>query len=167
MKLPKESIMKQTKITVKQENKGKRGILDLTGQISQVLKQFEGIYTRKLPETDGLTVEDWMEAHGVPRFVTPKGVKKGYTPALINGGWREEMLEVNDSNKVMGNYIFKNVPAKYVMDEDDKEAASSSLASSSHASTTSWLKSPRKPRTSGPQSSTATSSKLRAASARS
>jgi len=130
---PNESIMKQTKITVKQENKGKRGILDLTGQLSQVLKQFEGIYTRKLPETDGLTVEDWMEAHGVPRFVTPKGVKKGYTPALINGGWREEMLAVNDSNKVMGNYIFKNVPAKYVMDEDDKETAYRVYASEEEA----------------------------------
>ena len=115
--------MKQTTISKKQENKGMRAILDLTGQMSQVLKQFEGIYGAKLPETDGLTVESWMEAHGVPRFVTKSGAKKGYTPALINQGWREEMLAFNDSNKVMGNYVFKNVAAKYVIDEDDKEKA--------------------------------------------
>lgn len=130
---PNESIMKQTKISAKQENKGRRGILYLTGQISQVLKQFEGIYTCKLEETDGLTVEDWMEAHGVPRFVTAKGVKKGYTPGLINGGWREEMLAVNDENKVMGNYIFKNVQAKYVMDEEDKETSYRVFASEEEA----------------------------------
>lgn len=100
-----------------------RGILDLTGQMSQVLRQFEGIYGRKLPETEGLTVEDWMEAHGVPRFVTKGGNKKGYTPALINGGWHDKMLLVNDENKVMANYIYKNVAAKYIIDEEDKEKA--------------------------------------------
>ena len=115
--------MKQTTISKKQENKGMRAILDLTGQMSQVLKQFEGIYGSKLPETDGFTVESWMEAHGVPRFVTKSGAKKGYTPALINQGWREEMLAINDSNKVMGNYVFKNVAAKYVIDEEEKEKA--------------------------------------------
>lgn len=112
-------VMKQTNITVKQENRGKRGILDLTGQLSQVLRQFEGIYCRKLPETDNLTVEDWMEAHGVPRFVTPKGVKKGYTPSLINRGWREEMLMKSEEGKVMANCVYKNVPAKYIIDEED------------------------------------------------
>lgn len=115
--------MKQTTISKKQENKGVRGILELTGMMSQVLKQFEGIYTRNLPETDGMTVESWMEAHGVPRFVTPKGVKKGYTPALINGGWHDNMLIVNDENKVMGNCIYKNVVAKLTIAEDEKEKA--------------------------------------------
>jgi hypothetical protein len=43
------------------------------------------------------------------------------------------MLAVNDSNKVMGNYIFKNVPAKYVMDEDDKETAYRVYASEEEA----------------------------------
>lgn len=121
MRLRELSVMKQTTISVKQENKGKRGILDLTGQLSQVLKQFDGIYGRKLPETDGLTVEDWMDEHGVHRFVTPKGVKKGYTPALLNEGWKESMLLRNDEGKVMGNYIFKQVPAKVAISEDDKE----------------------------------------------
>lgn len=122
-KSPQKRVMKQNTISKKQENKGMRGIIDLTGQMSQVIKQFEGIYSAKLPETDGMTVESWMEAHGVPRFVTKSGAKKGYTPALINQGWREEMLAINDSNKVMGNYVFKNVAAKYIVDEDDKEKA--------------------------------------------
>ena len=115
--------MKQTTITIKQENKGKRGILDLTGMLSQVLKQFEGIYGRKLPETDGLTVEDWMDAHGAHRFVSPKGVKKGYTPALINAAWAEGMLLTNDEGKVCGNYIFRNKVAKVTISEDEKDKA--------------------------------------------
>ena len=117
--------MTQTTITKKQENKGVRGILELTGQMSQVLKQFEGIYHRSLPETDGLTVESWMEAHGVPRFVTtgknPK--KKGYTPALINQGWNTNMLLKSDNGKVMGNCIYKSVAAKLTIAEDEKEKA--------------------------------------------
>lgn len=119
--------MKQTTISVKQENKGKRGILDLTGMLSQVLKQFEGIYGRKLPETDGLTVEAWMTAHGVHRFVTKakngRMVKKGYTPALINEAWAEGMLLVNNSGKVCGNYIFRNKVAKVVINEGEKDKA--------------------------------------------
>lgn len=99
----------QNTITKKQENKGRRGILDLTGQISQVLKQFEGIYTKKLPETGGLTVEGWMSAHGVERFVTPKGAKKGYTPALVMAGWHDEMKADKTA------YVFKNVAAKFAI----------------------------------------------------
>ena len=75
-----------------------RGILDLTGRESQVLKQFEGIYSCKLPETEGLTVETWMEAHGVPRFVTPSGNKKGYTPALIAGGFNDAGAALSDAD---------------------------------------------------------------------
>jgi len=100
-----------------------RGILDLTGQLSQVLKQFGGIYGCKLPETDGLTVEDWMDAHGVHRFVTKSGTKQGYTPALINAGWNNCMQAKSDSGKTMGNYVFKNVAAKYIVDEEEKEKA--------------------------------------------
>lgn len=115
--------MKQSTITRKQENKGMRAILDLTGQLSQVLKQFDGIYGAKLPDTDGLTVESWMSAHGVRRFVTPKGVKKGYTPALLNDGWCADMLLKSDDGKVMGNCVFKNVAAKYMREEDGFERA--------------------------------------------
>ena len=116
--------MKQTEITKKQENKAIRGIYDLTGQLSQVLKVFDGIYHRTLPDTNGLTVEDTMLHFGVPRFVTPKGVKKGYTPGLINAAWRNEMLLKSDDGKVLGNCVFKNVAAKYMMvGDDDKKRA--------------------------------------------
>ena len=115
--------MKNVTISRKQETKGMRGILDLTGREAQVLKQFEGIYSCKLPETDGLTVESWMEAHGVPRFVTPKGNKKGYTPALIAGGFNEAMLLKSDAGKVMGTCIYKNVAAKYMHEENGGEKA--------------------------------------------
>lgn len=119
MQVRKESIMaKQVTITKKQENKGANGILDLTGQISQVLKQFDGIYGTKLPDTDGLTVETWMEAHGVPRFVTPKGVKKGYTPGLVNAAWADEMLSLDKDGKVSANYTYRNVAGKVQLGED-------------------------------------------------
>ena len=100
-----------------------RAILDLTGQMSQVLKQFEGIYSAKLDETDGLTVETYMMELGVPRFTTPKGVKKGYTPGLINAAWSDEMLLKSSDGKVMGNCIYRNVAAKYMVDENGGEKA--------------------------------------------
>ncbi len=122
-KSPQRTIMKNVTISRKQETKGMRGILDLTGRLPQVLKQFEGIYSAKLPETDGLTVEGWMEAHGVSRFVTPKGNKKGYTPALVNAGFNEAMLLKSDDGKVMGTCIYKNVVAKYMREENGGEKA--------------------------------------------
>lgn len=101
----------QVTITKKQENKGAKGILDLTSTLGQVLKQFDGIYGKVLPDTDGLTVEGWMSAHGVKRFEKEsKGgnvTKKGYTPALLMDGWHEGMKQ----DKVA--YVFKNVAAKY------------------------------------------------------
>jgi hypothetical protein len=125
--------MKQSTISRKQENKGMRGILDLTGRESQVLKQFEGIYSCKLPETEGLTVETWMEAHGVPRFVTPSGNKKGYTPALIAGGFNEAMLLKSSEGKVMGTCLYKSVPAKYMMEENGGEKSYRVYASKEEA----------------------------------
>ena len=100
-----------------------KAILELTGQLSQVLKQFEGIYASKLEETDGLTVESYMTELGVPRFVTKSGVKKGYTPGLINAAWNDNMLLMSSEGRVMGNCIFKNVAAKYMRDENGGEKA--------------------------------------------
>lgn len=106
----------QITITKKQENKGAKGILDMTSQLSQVLKQFDGLYTKVLPECGSLTVEDWMSAHGVFRFQDKKGRKKGYTPALLMGGWHDGM---KDGKKT---YVFKNVAAKYQPSPEDVEA---------------------------------------------
>ena len=100
-----------------------KAILDLTGQLSQVLKQFDGIYSCKLEETDGLTVESYMTELGVPRFVTKSGVKKGYTPGLINAAWNDNMLLKSSEGKVMGNCIYKNVAAKYMREENGGEKA--------------------------------------------
>lgn len=114
------SIMKtQVTISKKQENKGVRGILDLTSQLGQVLKQFSGIYDHALPECDGLTVEGWMEAHGVHRFVAKNGSKKGYTPTLLMEGWHFAMQTRNEEGKVVTSSVFKNVPAKVVIAEPD------------------------------------------------
>ena len=112
----------QTTITKKQENKGAKGILDLTGTLGQVLKQFIGIYGKTLPECDGLTVEGWMDIHGVHRFVDKKGRKGNYTPALLMDGWHDAMKLKDDTGKVMNSYVFKNVPAKILMnDPNDPE----------------------------------------------
>lgn len=105
-----------TTITKKQESKGAKDILNLTGKLSQVLKQFDGIYSQKLPNTDGLTVESWMSAHGVERFVsvskTGAQTKKGYTPGCIRQGWDASMKKVDsEGNATM--YIYKAVTAKY------------------------------------------------------
>lgn len=107
----------QTTITKKQENKGAKGILDLTGTLGQVLKQFMGIYGKTLPDTDGLTVEDWMDIHGVHRFVDKKGKKGNYTPALLMDGWHDAMKLKDDQGKVMSSYVFRNVPAKVLMSD--------------------------------------------------
>lgn len=102
-------------ISKKQENCGKRDILSLVHQLSQTLKVFEGIYTRKLEHTDGLTVETWMSAHGVERTITKSGKKKGYTPAAIRAGWHDCMQE-NGACK-----IFKGVNAKVMIDNPTEE----------------------------------------------
>lgn len=111
--------MKTTQVTIskKQENKGAKGILDLTSTIGQVLKQFQGIYNKVLKDCDGLTVEDWMDAHGVHRFVGKNGRKKDYTPALLMQGWHDGMKVLNDEGKVVQSCVFKNVPAKIVIAE--------------------------------------------------
>lgn len=105
----------QVTITAKQENKGAKGIMDLTSTIGQVLKQFMGIYGKTLPDCDGLSVEDWMDAHGVHRFVGKNGKKGNYTPALLMEGWHEGMKQMGDDGKVLGSCVFKNVPAKVLM----------------------------------------------------
>lgn len=109
-------IVMKTQVTIskKQENKGAKGILDLTSTLGQVLKQFEGLYAKSLPDCDGLTVEGWMSAHGVKRF-EKNGKKKGYTPALLMDGWHEGMKQ----DKVA--YVFKNVAAKYFPHPEDVE----------------------------------------------
>lgn len=108
----------QTTISKAQENKGARGILDMTSQLSQVLKQFEGLYTNKLPDCNGLTVEQWMDAHGVHRF-EKNGKKKGYTPSLLIDGWHEGMK--NADAKGTRAFVYKNVPAKYQPCAEDVE----------------------------------------------
>lgn len=108
----------QTTISKAQENKGARGILDMTSQLSQVLKQFEGLYTNKLPDCNGLTVEQWMSAHGVHRF-EKNGKKKGYTPSLLMDGWHEGMK--NAEAKGVRASVYKNVPAKYQPCAEDIE----------------------------------------------
>jgi len=112
----------QVTITKKQENKGAKGIMDLTSTIGQVLKQFMGIYNKTLPDCDGLTVEDWMDAHGVHRFVGKNGKKGNYTPALLMEGWHEDMKVKSDDGKTKCSCVFRNVPAKVVIsDPNDPE----------------------------------------------
>ena len=94
-----------------------RGILNLTSTMGQVLKQFIGIYSQPLPDCDGLTVEEWMGAHGVHRFVSKSGKKGNYTPALLMEGWHDQMKSCNAEGKVMGCKVFRNVPAKVVVDD--------------------------------------------------
>lgn len=106
----------QNTITKAQENKGAKGILDLTSQLSQVLKQFDGLYSKQLPDCDGMTVESWMSAHGVYRF-EKNGKKKGYTPGLVMNGWHEGMKNVQESGTRA--FVFRNVKAKYQPSEED------------------------------------------------
>lgn len=107
----------QVTISKKQENKGAKGILDLTSTIGQVLKQFIGIYNKSLPDCDGMTVEDWMDAHGVHRFVGNNGKKGNYTPAKLMEGWHDDMKVKSDDGKVLHSCVFRNVPAKVVVDD--------------------------------------------------
>lgn len=107
----------QVTITKKQENKGARAILDLTSTLGQVLKQFMGIYNTKLPDCDGMTVEDWMDVHGVHRFVGKNGKKGNYTPALLMAGWHEGMQVMSADGKTVASCVFKNVPAKIMISE--------------------------------------------------
>lgn len=107
----------QTTISKKQENKGARGILDLTSTLGQVLKQFIGIYGKQLPDCDGLTVENWMDAHGVHRFVGKGGKKGNYTPALLMNGWNDGMKRTNKKGEVVQSCVFKAVPAKIMIDD--------------------------------------------------
>lgn len=105
----------QTTISKKQENKGAKAIIDLTSTMGQVLKQFMGIYGQTLPECDGMTVESWMNAHGVYRFVGKNGKKGNYTPALLVAGWHDDMKHVEGKDTVC--YVFKNVPGKIELSE--------------------------------------------------
>ena len=122
-----EKIMATNQVTItnKQINKGAKGILDLTGKLPQVLKQFEGLYKTVLPECDGMTVEEWMDAMGVHRWVGKNGAKKGYTPAALDEGWCESMKKYGDDGKVVENCIFRNVRGQYIVGElgsDDYKA---------------------------------------------
>ena len=107
----------QVTISKKQENKGARAIIDLTSTLGQVLKQFVGIYNTKLPDCDGMTVEDWMDVHGVHRFVGKNGKKKDYTPSLLMAGWHEGMQIMRADGKTVASCVFKNVPAKIMISE--------------------------------------------------
>lgn len=107
----------QVTITKKQENKGACGILDLTSTLGQVLKQFNGIEGKVLPDTDGLTVEGWMSCHGVERKLDKNGRKGAYTPANLMKGWHSEMKCQDSDGKVSSSCVFKNVPAKILVGE--------------------------------------------------
>lgn len=105
-----------TTLNAKQINAGTREILGKTSQLTQVLRQFETLYSEKLASCDGLTVEAWMSAMGVERFTVTKQngkvQKKGYTPGTIRKGWNDSMQ--TEEGKMC---VFKNVPAKYKDEE--------------------------------------------------
>ncbi len=96
-----------TNLSTSQVNNGVKAIISKTSQLTQVLRAFADLYDKELPNTEGLTVEAWMSAMGVERFVTAKGQKKGYTPGTIKAGWHNTML-----TKVGNMCTFKNVRAK-------------------------------------------------------
>lgn len=108
-----------TTLNAKQINAGTREILGKTSQLTQVLRQFETLYSEKLASCDGLTVAAWMSAMGVERFTVTKKdgkvQKKGYTPGTIRKGWNTAMQTEGEKGKMC---VFKNIPAKY-KDEDD------------------------------------------------
>lgn len=110
---------KQTTITRKQENKGWKALLDITGQLPQVLLQVSGKYNTVLEDTDGLTVESFLASYGVNRHTAKNGKKMGYTPAELAKGWHDGLSIKNEEGKTMGSMVFKNVPALYIMAEDD------------------------------------------------
>lgn len=103
----------------KEERNGARNIEELTGVLSQTLKLYEGLYTKKLKDTNGQTVETWMQAHGVERFVTKGGTKKGYTPGIIIGAWHPMMRK----KLADGTYklsVYKQKTAMYVDTDGEK-----------------------------------------------
>lgn len=99
-------------LSASDERKGAKDILDLTGNLSQVCKQYEGIYSKSLPNTKGLTVEAWMSANGVERFVTKSGAKKGYTPGIILGAWHP-MMKHKKADGTFQASVYRVRPAKY------------------------------------------------------
>lgn len=105
-------------INAKQVSAGIREILGKTSQLTQVLRQFETLYSEKLASCDGLTVEEWMSAMGVERFTVTKKdgqvQKKGYTPGTIRKGWNTAMQTEGEKGKMC---VFKNVSAKYKDEE--------------------------------------------------
>lgn len=98
--------------------KGARNIEEMTGVLSQTVKLYEGLYSKKCKDTSGLTVEQWMEQCGVSRFVTPKGVKKGYTPGLILGAWHPMMRRKKADGTVQAR-VYKRVAAKWSDDDNN------------------------------------------------
>lgn len=89
----------------------KKGAIEITKKCSaltQVLKQFEGMYNTPMESCPGMTVEEWMSSMGVERFVTKGGKKKGYTPGTLRGGWHKDMLS-KDGNLC----LFRMRKAKY------------------------------------------------------
>lgn len=108
-------------LNAKQVNKGALDIMRMTSQLTQVLRQFETLYAKKLPSCEGLTVEAWMSAMGVERFTVTKKdgkvQKKGYTPGTIRKGWHTAMQ--TESGKMC---IFKNVLAKYKTEDGSVES---------------------------------------------
>lgn len=113
------AMTKQTTITRKQENKGWKALLEITGELSSVLNQLSGRYHDVLADTGGLTVEAFLATYGVNRYVSAKGKKMGYTPATLAKGWHDAMTLKSDEGKVLGSCVFKNVPATYVASEED------------------------------------------------
>lgn len=105
-------------LNAKQINGGTREIISKTSQLTQVLRTFATLYTKKLPSCDGMTVEGFMSAMGVERFTTTnksgKVTKKGYTPGTIRQGWNDSM-----QTKEGKMCVFKNVQAKYKDDKDE------------------------------------------------
>lgn len=99
-------------MTSKEMREGARNIRKMTKTLGQVCKCYEGLYRDVCVADSKLTVEDWMEKMGVPRFVAPNGKKKGYTPGLILGAWHPKMKKETLDGKVHAR-IFKNVKAVY------------------------------------------------------
>lgn len=105
-------IMEKKNLSQKAINKGIKQIVSLTGQISQVLKQFDGLYNTILKECEGLTVEAFMYELGVTREIAKNGTKKGYKLSAVKAAWASQML----INETM--CIYKNVVAKFVDGEN-------------------------------------------------
>lgn len=104
-------------ITRKQERTAKKELSSILGTLGQVLKLFGGKYDAPLGES-GMNTEEYMEYLGVPRFITPKGVKKGYTPALIKAAWADELKDTGASETVFYTYKTKYVR---VIDSDPND----------------------------------------------